>query len=643
MSQHRRIHSGIKPYVCRYCDRKFTQLSHVQQHERIHTGEKPYKCEELDVHVQAKHSGNRYAKVLVCPACSKSYNSETYLAKHMERHKEAVTNANVNRFGALNTSAGALGALSGFMSSHHSGMGSRSIAPVTEQSLHEELQQRIGHPQDLQNLQRAAVAAAASIMSPMGPPGLGGHDTNHLLHHLPSGLQGQLSMAQKSHQQGIHSSGNHPGGHNTPGFVDSYQQHQMLAAASPYSNQMPSFLGRSSDVRQMPRFPPTPLDATGRKMMDFQGNQPMPPQQQALNPPLAHQQMSLEHSAPPQTPSMQPPPPPPQFQSPQTLPHQQSQSMRPFVNSPQDARRGKSMEGGNGKHVGDDGKEVNSWDQGPVIPMPIMDSQDNGSSVSLTGDESGGNLWTPHSAAKRLKPDPDERYSHHHPHHQTQQQPFETEYLRRSAAAEPQYQQQMIQSHMQASENSMEHVVDKLAKFWQRNSTGQTMDGKPGRDIRIEALLSGFPQNSERDRRPEEIEQDNESGEMERLCNMSQSSSTTNRERDYQPEVQSPRPSREENESGYRGNSEEDRENNGARNDGTATPGYHHTAYGSSVANEGRNNSETGYSNTGTFYPTDTTARDLSVIREDDGVQQQADSTGNGVGFPVHFSSQSAQ
>ncbi|TNN10893.1 Zinc finger protein isoform 2 [Schistosoma japonicum] len=147
LSQHRRIHTGVKPYACRYCDRRFTQLSHVQQHERIHTGEKPYRCatcmksftqmsnlqshqrqhmkgkpyrceqcfmsfdtkEELDVHVQAKHSGNRYAKVskkvLVCPICTKNYNSETYLAKHVDRHKEAAATAGVDGNGSNNNSS----------------------------------------------------------------------------------------------------------------------------------------------------------------------------------------------------------------------------------------------------------------------------------------------------------------------------------------------------------------------------------------------------------------------------------------------------------------------------------------------------------------------------------------------------------
>ena len=29
---------------CEICQRKFTQLSHLQQHIRTHTGDKPYKC-----------------------------------------------------------------------------------------------------------------------------------------------------------------------------------------------------------------------------------------------------------------------------------------------------------------------------------------------------------------------------------------------------------------------------------------------------------------------------------------------------------------------------------------------------------------------------------------------------------------------
>uniref|UniRef100_A0A1I8FSK3 Protein krueppel n=1 Tax=Macrostomum lignano TaxID=282301 RepID=A0A1I8FSK3_9PLAT len=131
LCQHRRIHTGQRPYGCKYCDKRFTQLSHVQQHERIHTGDKPYRCwhcaksftqmsnlqshqrqhtkdkphrcdachmcfdsrEELDTHAAARHSTNKYSRVLLCRVCGKAYNSETYLSKHLAKHRDKARQA----------------------------------------------------------------------------------------------------------------------------------------------------------------------------------------------------------------------------------------------------------------------------------------------------------------------------------------------------------------------------------------------------------------------------------------------------------------------------------------------------------------------------------------------------------------------
>ncbi|CAI5442316.1 unnamed protein product [Caenorhabditis angaria] len=138
LSQHMRIHLGIKPFgPCNYCGKKFTQLSHLQQHIRTHTGEKPYKCkfsncdkafsqlsnlqshsrchqtdkpykcnscykcfadeqmllDHIPKHKESKHL--KRLKVHICPFCGKSYTQQTYLQKHMTKHTERnAKNAN---------------------------------------------------------------------------------------------------------------------------------------------------------------------------------------------------------------------------------------------------------------------------------------------------------------------------------------------------------------------------------------------------------------------------------------------------------------------------------------------------------------------------------------------------------------------
>ncbi|VDM98147.1 unnamed protein product [Thelazia callipaeda] len=138
LSQHMRIHLGIKPFgPCQYCGKKFTQLSHLQQHIRTHTGEKPYKCKfqgcekafsqlsNLQSHSRChqsdkpfkcnscykcftdeqallehipKHKESKHLKVHICPYCGKSYTQQTYLAKHMTKHADRrnITNYRSN-------------------------------------------------------------------------------------------------------------------------------------------------------------------------------------------------------------------------------------------------------------------------------------------------------------------------------------------------------------------------------------------------------------------------------------------------------------------------------------------------------------------------------------------------------------------
>ena len=44
LQTHQLVHSGLKPFSCKQCNRTFTQAGALKIHTQIHTGEKPYSC-----------------------------------------------------------------------------------------------------------------------------------------------------------------------------------------------------------------------------------------------------------------------------------------------------------------------------------------------------------------------------------------------------------------------------------------------------------------------------------------------------------------------------------------------------------------------------------------------------------------------
>ncbi|XP_044742969.1 zinc finger protein 236 [Chrysoperla carnea] len=98
LMQHRKLHSGERPFVCDKCQKSFSRKEHLIRHSVSHTGEKCFECDQCHKSFSRKdnlHKHRRTHLPYICDICNKSFMFKHYYSTHKLTHLQEGTVATI--------------------------------------------------------------------------------------------------------------------------------------------------------------------------------------------------------------------------------------------------------------------------------------------------------------------------------------------------------------------------------------------------------------------------------------------------------------------------------------------------------------------------------------------------------------------